>query len=120
MLGAKPLVFTLKNIFKKNNLTITNVLLYKNVNETPWNICLYASLRFNISNSMFLRIDTTRAIEQNFSMTIPTQGGGGHWAVYYTSPQSCIITTFGTFINVLITWFIKLSVQTTNCNLQNV
>ena len=50
---------------------------------------------------------------------LKSQEGRGHWAVYYTSPQSFIITflirwlkNFGDFYLILIGWFIKLSVQT--------
>ena len=50
------------------------------------------------------------------SFTDTVQGGRGHWAVYYTSPQSFKITLSHALaqqlLGVLLNWFMKLSVQT--------
>ena len=48
-------------------------------------------------------------------MNLFKKGGRGHWAFYYTSPQSIflirLLKNFGDYYIILIGWFIKLSVR---------
>ena len=63
-------------------------------------------------------VSLTSKIKSSCAYNCFSQGGRGHWEVYYTSPQSFIITfltrlfnNFWDFYRIMICWFIKLSVQ---------
>ena len=86
-----------------------NLLKIKNLNGHLKDYCIFFTVYF----SYIIVQDNTSNHIQEF------QGGRGHWDLYYTSPQSFIITLYyllayqyGDFYLISICQFIKLSVQT--------
>ena len=101
------MLIDIRNLCTKNPSSILNSSLENHISSIALWTDRQLELQRSFATDNFLHVQTLKNfLSRYFSMATKTQGGRGHWAVYYTSTQSSIITFF------LIGWSIKSSVPT--------